>query len=87
MRARKPRIPESETLVAAIEEVQQTYYISELQGHGRRVEDEAILDIVGRIERAEHSRRQHLHRRIEMSFICARSFGGDNPPPRWVSLS
>lgn len=41
MRTRKSRTPEPETLLASIEEVQQTYYISELRGHSHRVDDEA----------------------------------------------
>jgi hypothetical protein len=53
---RKPPSPEPEILVAAIEGMESTYYISELRGEVRRVDDEAILDIVGRIER--HDRRR-----------------------------
>lgn len=75
MTKRKSRLPEPEILVAAIESIWQTYYISEMRGEVRRVDDEAIIDIVGRIERLDPSRSQYLDHRIEISLLCARSFG------------
>lgn len=77
MPTRKARAPEPEILVATIEEVDQTYFISELRGENRRVDDEAILGIVGRIERIGPARKQYLNQRIEMSFVCARSFAAE----------
>ena len=79
MAKRKSRPPEPEILVAAIESIGQTYYISEMRGEVRRVDDEAILDIVGRIERLDPSRSQYLDRRIDISLLCARSFGEETP--------
>lgn len=81
MAKRKPRPPEPEILVAAIESVERTYYVSEQRGEVRRVEDEAILDIVGRIEHLDRSRSQFLGRQIGISLICARSFGGEESSP------
>jgi len=77
MAKRKPRPPEPEILVAAIEGMESTYYISELRGEVRHVDDEAILDIVGRIERHDRRRSQYLGQRIEISLVCARSFGAE----------
>lgn len=74
MRKQKPRPLEAETLVALIEEVERTYYLSEMRGDSRRVDDEAIFDIVGRIERLDRNRSQYLGHRIEISLVCARSF-------------
>ena len=50
-----------------------------MRGEVRRVDDEAILDIVGRIERLDRSRNQYLGHRIEISLLCARSFGEELP--------
>lgn len=79
MAKRKPQPPEPEILVAAIESVAQTYYISELSGEVRQVEDEATLEIVGRIEHLDRSRSQYLGAQIDISLLCARSFGGETP--------
>jgi hypothetical protein len=56
MTKRKSRPPEPEIVVAAIESIWQTYYISEMREEVRGVDDEAILDIIGRIERLDPSR-------------------------------
>ena len=80
MATRKSKPPQPKTLVASIESVERTYDISE-RGEVCRVDDEAILDIVGRSERLDRSRRQYLGQRIEISLLCARSFGGEAPSP------
>lgn len=76
---RKSRPTEPEILVAAIESIERTYYIAELRGEHRRVDDEATLDIIGRIERLNPSRDQFLGQRIDISLLCARSFSRETP--------
>ena len=79
---RKPARPEPVTLIAKIETVEQTYYISEYADHKPSVSDEAIIDIVGRIEQISPSQKQHGGREIEISLVRARSFerGEENSP-------
>lgn len=86
MAKRKARPPEPERMVAAIESVAQTYYISELSGEVRQVEDEATLEIVGRIERLDRSRSQYLGQQIDISLLCARSSAERRPRPLRASL-
>lgn len=77
MAKRKSHPPEPEILIASIESVERTYYISEMRGEIRRVDDEAIMEIVGRIERVNPRRSQYLNEPIGISLLCARSFGGE----------
>jgi hypothetical protein len=78
---KKARAPQPETLIAMIEGVERTYFIAENAGDRARVDDEAILDVIGRIEDISQARRRYLGQRIEMSFICARSFGRNEATP------
>ena len=81
MAKRKSRPPEPVILVAAIETMERTYFISEWRGDLRRVDDEAILNVVGRIERLDGSRSQYLGQRIDISLVCARSFAAEASSP------
>src|SRR5690242_5515247 len=71
---RKPPQPEPEMLVARIESFEQTYYLSQYREHAMPVQDEAFIEIKGRIERISPRHKQHLHREIEVSLACSRGF-------------
>lgn len=77
MPKRKPPI-EPSTLTAAIEDVKRSYYISEQRDY-RRVDDEAIIDVIGRIEEISAAHKRHLGQQLDMTFVCARSFHQDQP--------
>lgn len=64
-----------EMLIARIEGYEQTYFIA--QDH--RTEDEARIDIVGRIERASLRHKVHIGERIDIAFACSQSFNEDEP--------
>lgn len=81
MPRKKPPRPKPDMLIAKIEAVEQSYYISENAGHERPVGDEAILDIVGRIEQISPRLKQHLDRQIDISLVCERSFSRDERTP------
>ena len=51
MARRKPPRPDPEKLIARIESYEQTYYISQDRDHDVPISDEAMIDIVARIER------------------------------------
>jgi hypothetical protein len=76
MAKRKAPRPEPEKLIARIESFEQTYYIGQL---GKGAEDEALIDIVARIERVSPRHKQHLGELIDIRLACARSFNGDGP--------
>lgn len=78
---RKAPRPEPYELIARIETVEQSYYISEHADHRPPVGDEAIIDIVGKIERISPKLNQHLDRQIEISLVCAQSYEGDARTP------
>lgn len=77
--AKKMSPPPPQLLVATIREIEQTYYISEEYGELARVDDEAIVDIVGEIEDISPAQKRFLGQKIEMSFISARSFSRKDP--------
>lgn len=79
MPKRTPSI-EPQTLTAVIEEVKRSYFIAE-EREFRRVDDEAIIDLLGRIENISPAHTRHLGKGIEMSLVCARSFHQDEPKP------
>lgn len=79
MPKRKPP-PEPSTLTAVIEGKAQSYYLSQEPGLGR-VDDEAIIDLVGRIEEISPAHKRHQGKQIEMSLVCSRSFSRDDPTP------
>lgn len=68
-------------LIAKIEAVEQSYYISEDAERDRPMGDEATLDIVGRIEQISLRLKQHLDRQIDISLVCERSFSRDERTP------
>lgn len=82
MAKKKQPPPEPQTLVARIESFEQTYYISDYRQHAVPVQDEAIIDIVGRIERISPKLKQHLDQRIDISLACSHGFSADDPTPR-----
>lgn len=71
---KKPPQPEPEMLIARIEGFEQTYYISEYREHTMPVQDEAFINITGRIERISPRHKQHLYREIEINLACSRGF-------------
>lgn len=78
-RKRKPPA-ESFTLTASIDSVERSYFIAEHHDL-RRVDDEAILTIRGRIEQISPRYKRHAGSIIEMQLLCARSFHRDKPLP------
>ena len=77
-RAPKKWEPEPARLTAIIETVEQTYYIA--QDHpATMVDDEAILDVVGRITEISPSYKAHIREPIEISLLCARRFTWGEP--------
>lgn len=80
MRKKAPP-PSPEMLVARIESFEQTYYISEDQTCGARAEDEALIDIVARIERISPRHRQHCGQQIDITLACAQSFNEEGRTP------
>lgn len=83
---------EIEMLIARIESARRSYSISETQlsGASRCTDDEAILEIVGRIEQATHRYREHVGEVIEISLICTQRYreeGLSEGDPRLVSLT
>jgi len=78
----KPVPPVPSTLITKIETVEQTYYISENREHQTPVGDEAIIEIMGTIEQIDLRHKRHLHRSMEITLVCSRSFfGEDRTPP------
>lgn len=73
--------PPAEYLSARIDTVAQTYFIS-ADDPGPRVEDEAILSLVGVIERISPRYERFLGQSLEMAFVCARSFQAKEPTPK-----
>ena len=61
-------------MIATIETVEQSYFIVQHREQGDAFDDEAILDVTGKIEEIGSRHRQHLGHEIEMSFICSRRF-------------
>ena len=81
--ARKKQPPlEPQALVARIESFEQTYYISDYRQHAVPVQDEAIIDIVGQIERISPVLKLHHDQRIDISLVCSHGFSADDPTPR-----
>jgi hypothetical protein len=78
---RKPVPPVPSILIAKIETVEQTYYISENREHRRPVGDEAIIEIMGTIEQISLRHKRRLHRSIEITLACSRSFSGEDRIP------
>ncbi len=79
MPKRRGSTSEPSRLVARIEAVEQTYYVSAGMEHGHYVDDEAILDVIGRIEEISPHHKRFLDRRIEMSFVCSHRYPHDGP--------
>lgn len=73
--------PPPEMLVARIESFEQTYYISEYRTGGKRVEDEALIDIVARIERTSPRHKQHCGEQIDISLACAQTYNEEGRTP------
>lgn len=80
MPKRKPVRPEPEMLVARIEQVEPSYYISS-HGTASNVGDEAILDITGIIEQIGARYRDRLGQEIAISMVMERRFLGDEARP------
>jgi len=77
-RKKLPR-PEPEQLVARIESFEQTYYLSEDRTHREPVQDEAVIEIIAAIEWVTSRHKQHVGEKIEISLLCAQSFGAEEP--------
>ena len=79
MARRKPPRPDPEKLVARIESYEETYYISQDRDHDVPVGDEAMIDIVARIERISPRHKQHVGEPLDITLTCARSYSDDEP--------
>lgn len=73
--------PQPEMLVARIKSFEQTYYISGYRSRGARADDEALIDIVARIERVSPRHKQHCGEQIAISLACAHTYNEDGPMP------
>ena len=78
MRRRKQPLPDPEYLVASIENIEETYYVSQERERGRYLDDEAIIEVIGKIEKISPRHKRFIGNRIEMSFVCSRRFGSDH---------
>ncbi|RYE62214.1 MAG: hypothetical protein EOO82_00040 [Oxalobacteraceae bacterium] len=74
MPKRTQRPTEFEKLIARIDSVDPSYYISR---HEDRISDEAILDIDATIERISSRHSQHVGCLLELSFVIERTFDKD----------
>lgn len=82
MARRKTPQHDPSILVAKIETVEQTYYLSEYPEYTSPVGDEGLIDIVGRIEKISPAHKRHLGLPIDISLACERSFPrGERTPP------
>ncbi len=79
-RTKKPQ-PEQFELVATIEKVEHSYYISEYRHLDAPAGDEAIIELTGRIEQISPRHKKHLGKPIEMSLACERSFDREERKP------
>jgi hypothetical protein len=79
--AKRKIVPEVFELTAAIERLEQSYYISENREAAERVGDEAIIELVGTIIAINPAYKQHIGREIEMTIVRARSFNDHGPTP------
>jgi len=75
MGRREPK-SEPEKLIAKIEHVEPSYYIS---GDGCRTGDEATLDITATIERISPRHKQHIGQTLEITLLISRSFDFEDP--------
>lgn len=78
---KKATPPSPEMLVARIESFEQTYYISEYRTRGARVDDEALIDIIARIERTSPRHKQHCGEEIGISLACAQTYNEEGRTP------
>ena len=76
-RKKKPLPPDPSSLTARIEQSSRNYYPAEYPSI--RVGDEAIIEVVGRIEEISRTLKRHRGERLEMAFACSRSFSRDDP--------
>lgn len=80
MRKKAPT-PQPEMLVARIESFEQTYYISEYRTQGARADDEALIDIVARIEHVSPRHMQHCGEQIGITLACAHTYNEEGSTP------
>lgn len=73
--------PQPEMLVARIESFEQTYYISEYRTRGAGADDEALIDIVGLIERTSPRHKQHCGEQIGITLACAYTYNKEGSTP------
>ena len=69
------------SLVASIERYEQTYYISEHGPSGAETNDEALIEIQGRIVCISAGHTQHVAQPIEITFGCAATYAADERTP------
>jgi hypothetical protein len=72
----KPR-PQPQKLLAAIESWEQSYFICENPGHRYPVSDEALTEIVARVEWVSPGLDSHHGEMIAITLCCAQSFDRD----------
>jgi hypothetical protein len=73
---RKKSPPDPEYLVATIDKIERTYFVSQEHEHGF-LDDEAIVDVTGTIEDISARHARFLGQPIAMTFACARRFKKD----------
>jgi hypothetical protein len=74
--------PPPEALTVRIVTVAQTYFIAADGDKGSRVEDEAILSVMGVIEYIGPRYQRFTGQSLQMAFVCARSFQKKELTPR-----
>lgn len=79
MPRKKQPSPQPQMLVARIESFEQSYYLAVNRQPRVLVQDEAIINIAGYIERISPKLKQHLDQRIDISLACARSYSTNEP--------
>lgn len=80
MRKKAPP-PQPEMLVARIESFEQTYYISEYRSRGARADDEALIEIVARIEQISPRHKKHCGEQIGITLACAHTYNEEGSTP------
>ena len=74
-------------LIASITRHEQSYFISEHRGHRHPVSDEALVDIVARIERISPVLSDHQGQELAVTLACAQSFANEGEGARPDTLS
>lgn len=80
-KGKRPSASEPSSLIASIERYEQTYFISEHGLSGKATNDEALIEIQGRIVRISAEHKQHVAQPIEITFACAATYAAGERTP------